>query len=376
MNAQLTLKSPVSWIRQLNRYVRYGARPQICDDLAIEAESRGWFVVDIHPPIYQELCEQLKDDTYCRRLLEVNRADYQRRQSLVSIPQGVTRDRHGLIILPGGKICQQGTWSRKHLTNSLGYRARYRRTIRVHGDVYSLLGLWSFEYYHWLHDVLPKLWESLPYLPNNTRFLLHSNPRDYQRASLDALGIHSDRLIYQPDSGDIVARRLWYTTPLGHTELTGGNYIYPMAISIVERARANEPDSRFGSKLYISRSHARFRRIGNEQEITPVLRKFGFKIVHFETMSFRDQVASCAGARSLVGPHGAGLTNLMFCERGCKIGEIGFEGSYRHFKSMARHFGHDYYFMESAPVGLDEPTSLLHVDPQRLARWLRQFTEE
>ncbi|WP_162427826.1 glycosyltransferase family 61 protein [Pontibacter pudoricolor] len=68
-------------------------------------------------------------------------------------------------------------------------------------------------------------------------------------------------------------------------------------------------------RIYVSRSKARFRRVINEQELIPVLEKYGFKIVWSEDLSYKDQVQLFYDAEAIVSPHGAGLTNLLFAEK-------------------------------------------------------------
>ncbi len=48
----------------------------------------------------------------------------------------------------------------------------------------------------------------------------------------------------------------------------------------------------------------------------------GWTIIQAEKYSFREQIAIFAHARAVCGLHGAGLTNLIWCPRGCKVLEL------------------------------------------------------
>ena len=54
----------------------------------------------------------------------------------------------------------------------------------------------------------------------------------------------------------------------------------------------------------------------------PILAKRGFEMVAPGTLSFRDQVALFASAEFIAGPHGAGLTNILFSPANAKVLEI------------------------------------------------------
>ena len=78
----------------------------------------------------------------------------------------------------------------------------------------------------------------------------------------------------------------------------------------------------YPERIYISRNQASRRRIVNEEEVVNLLKKIGFQIITFESTSIREQALYLANAQIVVGPHGAGLTNILFCNPGTKIIEF------------------------------------------------------
>jgi capsular polysaccharide biosynthesis protein len=103
-----------------------------------------------------------------------------------------------------------------------------------------------------------------------------------------------------------------------------------------------------GSKrrIYVSRSKASGRRITNEEEILPILASRGFVRVELEEISLSAQIALFAGAEALVAPHGAGLTNLIWCAPQTKILEV-FSPLYVNlcYWSIASVVEADYYYL-------------------------------
>ena len=75
-------------------------------------------------------------------------------------------------------------------------------------------------------------------------------------------------------------------------------------------------------RVYITRRLAAKRRLVNENQIESLLHDHGFIIAELETLSIAEQVRLFAQAEIVVGPHGAGLTNMVWAPRDCKVMEI------------------------------------------------------
>lgn len=52
------------------------------------------------------------------------------------------------------------------------------------------------------------------------------------------------------------------------------------------------------------------------------LRDESWTILHSENYSLRDQIALFSNAKAICAVHGAGLTNLLWCQPGCKVLEL------------------------------------------------------
>jgi capsular polysaccharide biosynthesis protein len=75
-------------------------------------------------------------------------------------------------------------------------------------------------------------------------------------------------------------------------------------------------------RLYVSRSDASLRRLANERQVEAVLRSRGFTIVVPGALSLVEQIRLFKGAEAVVGPHGAGMTNIGFCRPGTRVLEL------------------------------------------------------
>ena len=75
-------------------------------------------------------------------------------------------------------------------------------------------------------------------------------------------------------------------------------------------------------RIYISRDKTTMRRVRNEPELVTFLERHGFAKVHLEDLDVLEQILLFEQAEFIVSPHGAGLTNILFCRPGTKLLEI------------------------------------------------------
>jgi hypothetical protein len=73
-------------------------------------------------------------------------------------------------------------------------------------------------------------------------------------------------------------------------------------------------------KIYIIRSGSR--RILNESLLIDFLKKYGFEFLYLENLSQYQQAEIFAQSSHIIAPHGAGLTNLIYCSPGVKVFEF------------------------------------------------------
>lgn len=74
--------------------------------------------------------------------------------------------------------------------------------------------------------------------------------------------------------------------------------------------------------IYIARSDSKQRRVVNEAALIELLRAWGVSIVEGSAMTLAQQVNLFRNARTVIGAHGAGLTNLAFCRPGALVYEM------------------------------------------------------
>ena len=77
-----------------------------------------------------------------------------------------------------------------------------------------------------------------------------------------------------------------------------------------------------GRKIYISRERATHRKMINECDVIDLIEKAGFEIITPEKYTVNEQASIFSAAEIVIAPHGAGLTNLVFCNPGTRVLEM------------------------------------------------------
>lgn len=341
-------------------------------DVAAWASERGYPVKLLHPPVIGEVTPHLGDDEVAREYFTTHRAVLERPQALITIEGATIRDLIGLVELPDGQICYEGNWWLPYLQDHPAYKRQFALERRkLSGNIYSLLCLWAPEFYHWFHDVLPRLETAFPHLPTDTRFLINSDPNAWQLDSLMAFGIGANRLETQSGCMHTRVERLWFATPVGHTSLGSGTVIRRVADRLRRHFIGDNSRQMVNHRLYISRRKAAVRRIVNESEISPLLKEHGFQTVLCEDLSLAEQVGLFAKTTATIGGHGAGLTNVIYCMPDSFVGEICVEGVPPAYLVMSRQLGMRFSRFEADPAG--ENKIDMHVDTAGFGEWVRDY---
>ncbi len=80
--------------------------------------------------------------------------------------------------------------------------------------------------------------------------------------------------------------------------------------------------NKYFSKIYISRKNSFHRSLINEDDVEKLFERYGFEIIYAEDHSLEDQIDMFSNASVVAGPHGAGLSNIVFCKRLSKLFEL------------------------------------------------------
>jgi capsular polysaccharide biosynthesis protein len=174
-------------------------------------------------------------------------------------------------------------------------------------------------YSHWLMRSLLKLWlvHRDPAL-RELRWVVASELTPFQDEFLRMLEIRESQLLRVP-AGSVVHFRVLHvpTQMLGNRGFAEGT----RWLQAMLRPWLARPEDAH-DLIYVARTDTRKRRVVNEDEVFCALEPLGFRRLALSGMTVCDQVGAFSRARCIVGPHGAGLTNLIFSPPGTGIVEI------------------------------------------------------
>lgn len=233
----------------------------------------------------------------------------------------------------------------------------------------------SYFYFHWLCDVLPRV-EALcgaglgapPPLLLPRRMALQG----FVKESLGAWPDISIAPQLEPGQSGKPEEILLVTRPAEVPSVHGG-LIRAAAKRLTETYPVDGPVNR---RIYVTRRHARTRRVVNEAELENVLAGNGFEIFEMERLAFRDQIALMRQTAILAGPHGGGLTNMMFMPAGGRVLELRKKAGPPHcFRNLAIALGHEWRSLPCNAVDEEEHPHAAHImsDPSAIERILKDL---
>jgi hypothetical protein len=204
-------------------------------------------------------------------------------------------------------------------------------------SAYHLLACNLDNYFHWMIDLVTRFnasqYEALrcdAETAETPQLLMPALDTSWKRESIDLSVPRSIPRIYLTADARVFVRRLLYIP-----DLSGGAFNpHPALLEAFDTIRTGVlrqvPAPRPWRRLYISRADSHSRVLTNEAEVIEHASRAGFTAVLLGNLSVHDQVRLFAEASHILAPHGAGLTNIGFCQPGSVLCELQMD-SYVHW---------------------------------------------
>ncbi len=249
------------------------------------------------------------------------------------------------------------------------------RVRRLEGTAAVLAVPGGNTYYHWLVDALPRLelirragWP----LESIRHVIVNGHRRPFQREAIERLGL-AGRTVSLEEVPHVRASALIVPSFASPAETAAGWACEFLRRLFLEDGPAARPSPR---RIYISRARAKSRRVTNESEVASLLERSGFQAVLLEELSVAEQARLFADAEWIVGPHGSGFANLVFCSSGAKVLEIFAPAPVKAmYERLARLSGLDYRrLLCPAKSGDKSDPRAVTVDPGALEKALSEMS--
>ena len=210
----------------------------------------------------------------------------------------------------------------------IDYLQKYKIPLK---EAIHFCGDYSYNYYHWVIECLPRLsiidkfpeYDTIPLLideglfPQQLDALDILNKKKRQLITLKTGCLYEiDKLII-PSMLTVIRDNSRSPVAFDKDVLITPQAIHYVRNNIFNRLGLN-PSHGF-RKLFITRKKPKYRRLLNIEKIEELMITLGFEIVFAESLSFINQVQLFSQAEIVVGPSGAGLTNIIFCPQNCNV---------------------------------------------------------
>lgn len=260
---------------------------------------------------------------------------------VATVPNGRVLSFSGSVITPDDKLLADVS---VEFISDLKFHSVFNKlklpvAEKINGTVAVLAATGGETFYHFMFDVLPRIYlieQSGIDLDEIDYFLVNSYQMSFHQEMLDLWGISVGKIIESckyphikadklvvPSLPSIVGNPTNWVCEFLRKKFLQEKVEYRCSW---EKAESKMPvkstRSYSQTRLYISRSQAKVRRVLNEDKVLKIAVKFGFESIVLENLSVASQVQLFASAKVIIAPHGAGLSNLVYCEPQTKIIEI------------------------------------------------------
>lgn len=218
----------------------------------------------------------------------------------------------GLVFSNGALLAESSSWPPEI---ALSGSPIIRRRGKALPGQYIVIG--NASYYHFLIENFGQALALITEFPN-AKILVPEELESFAKQALGLLPKSTEVVSYrkrvQPERVILTSRFL----TLGRPQPREIEAIRNFAASVMKSTR-KRPD--IGEKIYVSRRLAS-RSPRGEQDLERFLESAGFRIVVAEHLPLQDQIEIFSTASVILGPHGAGLSNIVFGKPGATVIEL------------------------------------------------------
>jgi hypothetical protein len=265
-------------------------------------------------------------DKSLRALFE-KRAVYTIQEPVIKEIQNAFVNHYGLVIkngllVPGcafnligneDKTFYYPFWKRTAIEYAVARWGRSKTTAIVIDRPCLLIHSKWFNYAFWINAYLPRLIMAEEEGILSKACLLLPERISKFPFVIETLKAFSVESIIIPDGIHVIAKHLYMPEVRPWT----ASFYPPLIKKTASRLKAEAEKRTIVSltsskRIYLTRKKRQIRCVENEEEISPILKEYGFSIFAFEDLSVWDQISIMSKAEIFTSLHGAGLSNLMF----------------------------------------------------------------
>jgi hypothetical protein len=322
------------------RYIKYNQQYRPLGVKKLSEKNSGIELLELNPPYIStlDLAPKFLEDCswHSKPVVSVQvPADY-----IATIKDGriYASDYNNYAVISGDNYLiaepsYQWNDARVEPENNVVFKIRgFSKPKKYRGRVFSLLTLGAAKhyYYHWVFDAVAKLrlLKQSGLFNEVDYFLVPNYQYQYNKEYLSQFGIPESKIINEEVEHHIQADHLMvcsFVRNEEHLPKATCDFLYNSFINSIEKQKSKRA-------IYIARGDAaKSRKVSNKPELMAILRKYGVEIHYLSKISVLEQVKLFNSASVVIGVHGGGFSNLVYCEPGAKVLEIFPDQYVRHY---------------------------------------------
>lgn len=226
-----------------------------------------------------------------------------------------------------------GGFVRKH--NAQFALTRFNRPQQQLGNVLFLGGNGCFNYYHWMIEIIPKIFYlnqevlakyQIDHILCEVSAQQMASFKVLLQLVLDHVGIDLP-IVYVTTQKEIKLKKMLYINSFNNVVFNSYDivsaqkytHLQPAILLQLRTLLLAKLDQRDFAipKIFLARRPSQAR-LYNQDAVFQLFEKYGFKSVYLDEYTLEQQISLFSQADFIVGPSGAAWSNLLFCKTGCQ----------------------------------------------------------
>ena len=250
---------------------------------------------------------------------------------ILTVPHGKVQSQFGFCFVDNCFIKELIWADQPNALQSIPYIPD-NQFAQVNGRVAVITQFCCTSYSHWLNEILGRLalldMQGIAY-----DYLYVPYDKPFIRETLQLWGINPAKIIAPSNNPyfclqakELIIPSMVINTDIGFKKHIG-LYAHPYTLKYVQNklltaALQQGPSKKFSQRIFISRKDAPWRKMTNEDEFFQALQPYGFERYELSKMSVIDQILLFHDAEIVIGEHGTGLVNIIYCKPETRVIEI------------------------------------------------------
>lgn len=241
-----------------------------------------------------------------------------------------------VLTIPNGKVCSGNGWViiDQHFMNEFIWKrkqlgllglstTKFENIKKVSGRVAVIAQRGASCYFHWISEVLGRL-AMLEMQGVTYDHLYVACDKPFMKDSLLLWGIDAEKIIdaslpenHYIQADELILPSLVSRISAGYTRFC--SYVPAYLLHYVRdklvfgMQNLKTPFDGHCKRIFISRKDSKVRQMINEDEVFALFETKGFERYDLSSLSIMEQIMLFQNAEMVVGCHGAGLTNILYC---------------------------------------------------------------